>query len=204
MDPALTSFVPNGVALLLGGLVASVGPGVWARRPRGSARLIELSRAHWWATVCLMTVLPGLLAWMTVRSMASLDAPTLVDVSLAKMFVLGIAIGMPMAIPTLVATRRAGRQRRASLERWAERPALEADRQSFAHDLADMMGEVAPDPATVTARATGNEGRVLTLVGEIDPRGGEVLTEALRDDLRAIGFERVEGTHRNQAWWTRV
>ena len=34
--------------------------------------------------------------------------------------------------------------------------------------------------------------------------GGEKLTNALRDDLKAVGFTRVEGSQNGKEWWTRV
>ena len=78
------------------------------------------------------------------------------------------------------------------------------DRRKFADDLVRQIKEVSPKPREVRASVGGDGGRVLMLEGEIDAAEGERLTAAIRADLAALAFKRVEGKHGSREWWSRV
>ena len=68
------------------------------------------------------------------------------------------------------------------------------------HGLALLVGGLGAS----LGLATGDESRVLYLIGDLESRNGEMLTTALRDELRAAGFTHVEGLHAGHDWWARV
>ena len=204
MDPAITPYVPHGLALLLGGLAASLGPAHWARTERGRAALGRVSSERWPPQVVAMILMPLIVAIAIVRALVSAPPATADDIGMVRMFVLGLAIGTPMSLPALITTRNAVLRHQAALDQWRAEPAEPEDRANFAEDLAEMIEEVAPGRPPVTAEAIGDEQRVLRLVGDLDSRNGEMLTAALREELEAVGFTRVEGTHGGREWWTRV
>ena len=204
MDSALTPYLPHAAALLIGGLVASLGPAQWARGERGRGQLAAMSGRRWAGILASLTIVPIAAAYLTGRSLLSMMGSDLAGAPVWMLLVLGVAIGLPMSIPALATTRRVARQREASLERWKDNPPDLADREEFARDLQKMIRDLAPDRSEVTAEAAGNEGRVLRFVGDLERRSGERLTAALREDLEALGFKRVEGVESGRSWWTRV
>lgn len=204
MDPALTPYVAHGLALLLGGLVASLGPAHWARTPAGRSSLGGISDERWPIVVAGWAILPLIVAAAVVRGLVGAPPASPDDVGVLRMLVLGLAIGAPMSLPALITTRKAHLRHQEALERWRAEPAEPEDRDNFAEDLAEMIEEMAPGRPPVTAVATGEERRVLRLVGDLESRNGEMLTAALRDELEAVGFTRVEGSHAGREWWTRV
>ena len=50
----------------------------------------------------------------------------------------------------------------------------------------------------------GNGGTILKLEGDFSAKEGERLTDALREDLKSLGFKRVEGKGAGGDWWSRV
>ena len=204
MDPAITPYIAHGLALLVGGLGASLGPAHWARTEAGRAALGRVSAERWRPQVVGMVLLPLIVVIALVRGLVQAPPTTPDDMSLLRMLLLGLAIGTPMSLPALITTRKAVLRHQAALERWRAEPAEPADRVNFAEDLAGMIHDLAPDRPPVTAEATGDELRVLRLVGDLESRNGEMLTAALREELEAVGFTRVEGTHAGREWWTRV
>lgn len=204
MDPALTPYLPHAAALLVGGLAASLAPAQWARGGRGRTVLAAMPGSRWAAILALMSIVSLLVAFLTARSLLSRVGSDLAGAPLWMFLALGVAIGLPMSIPALATTRRLARQREASLERWKDSPPVLADRQEYARDLGEMIQDLAPEKSDVTAEAAGEEGRVLRLVGDIERRSGERLAAALREELEARGFRRVEGGQSGRSWWTRV
>lgn len=148
-----------------------------------------------------MVVLPLITAFARVRTFVVVPADAL---SVWRMLALGVVVGTPMSLPVVMTTRKAALRHLEALERWRVAPAEHPDRINFAEDLADMIQELAPDRSAVTAEAIGDEYRVLHLIGDLESRNGELLTAALRDELDAVGFTHVEGTHASREWWMHV
>ena len=82
--------------------------------------------------------------------------------------------------------------------------ATKDDRRAFAEDLLRQMHDVSPRPRELQVSVGGDGGRVLTLEGDIEPEEVERLTAALRQDLKDLGFKRVEGANGSKRRWTKV
>lgn len=148
-----------------------------------------------------MVVLPLITAFARLRTFVAVPADAL---SVWRVLAPGVVVGTPMSLPVVMTTRKAALRHLEALERWRVAPVEHQDRINFAEDLADMIQERAPDRSAVTAEAIGDEYRVLHLIGDLESRNGELLTAALRDELDAVGFTHVEGTHASREWWTHV
>ena len=66
------------------------------------------------------------------------------------------------------------------------------------------MREYVGDTRTIKVELQGDEGTVLFLQGEITRQEGERLVAALRTDIDAVDFRRVEGKSEKGKWWVRV
>jgi hypothetical protein len=204
MDAALRDYVIPIAALLAGGIAPSIGVTLWARSTRGRARL---GRTRGWglALVALVAVAcGGVGAWWIVQGILVASGAGAMLLPPPVQLVLGVAIGIPLALPGLLllwanarATARAGGRKRV------EGRATKDDRRAFAADLERQIRDVSTPPRNVTARVGGDGGRVLVLEGDLDAAEGERLTAALRTELRELGFRRVEGTG-GKGWWARV
>ncbi len=66
------------------------------------------------------------------------------------------------------------------------------------------MKEYVGDTRTIQVELQGDEGNVLYFRGEITREEGERLVAALRADIDAVDFRRVEGRSEKGKWWVRV
>ena len=121
-----------------------------------------------------------------------------------QMVVLGASVGLPLAVPGIVAAWADARRRRRASERRRDVVPTEDDRREFATRLATQIMEMSPRRRDVAASISGDGGTVLVLAGDIDANEGERLAGALRDELRDVGFRRMEGRSAKGDWWTPV
>jgi len=195
---------PQIAALLVGGLGASLGVTYWVRSESVAIPLARLSGVAF-TSACLIAAAVGLLAaYLLVRSImrVAIDDPSAVNPMGLLLF--GIAVGVPLGLPGVIATYADTRRReRARIERESRAPTREA-RRTYADQLRDQILEVSPRPRALSVSLAGDRGTILRFEGDVDPTEGDRLTAALREDLRALGFERVEGRKGTAAWWSRV
>lgn len=198
------TFAPEIVALLLGGLASSLGAVHLLRMQR--ARPI-LARLRGWtiAVVCgaLVVIGVGGAVWQARSSLVE-GGIRAESISVPRLFLFGFLVGMPMSLPGVIFAWSEARGRDRSARRRKDFVATKDDRRKFAEDLVRQIQDVSPKPRKLTASVGGEGGRVLVFEGEIDATEGERLTAALRADLQALGFERVEGGDGSTAWWSRV
>ena len=204
MDATLRTFAPHALALLIGGLSASLGVTYVARRPRVQSVL---------ASIRLRTLGAGCLAaaGLAAAAIYTLVRPALQGalsdpraVTPWRFLAIGASVGLPLGLPGVIAAwSEAGRAQRARLKRRDWVPTKD-DRRAYATELAGQIAEISPRPRALTASISGDGGTILSLEGEIDAEEGERLTAALRSDLREIGFKRVEGRNGSEQWWARV
>jgi hypothetical protein len=204
MDASLSDFAPQIVALLVGGLGASLGLTWWARRGAARTTLARLGGAAF-AAVCLAVTTAGLLAaWALVRTLlrTAMSDPT--ALSPMGLFLLGLSVGAPLGLPGLVASWTDARRReRTRLARENHVPTRE-DRRAYADQLVQQIHDVSPRRRELSAMIAGDGGTILRFEGDIDAEEGDRLTKALREDLRDVGFKRVEGSKASSEWWSRV
>ena len=202
MNTLLNSFLPQVAALLLGGLGVSLGLTIWSRTARGQARLLATS--GWtMAMAAIVAVLAGVAAaYLVVRPYIAPGAGPLPLPGTATLFVVGAAVGLPLGLPGLLVSWREVRQRDRT--RRIRANATKDERRAYAVDLVRQIDEATPGGRTLSAVVGGDGGRVLSFEGELGAREGERLTRALRQDLKELGFKRVEGTYKGKEWWTRV
>ena len=192
------------VALLIGGLVTSVAPMFFTRTKRGRALLLR-TRAVGLALFALAALAAGGGAgyWM-VRAFLDTTGGTPPLPSPLPLLGVGLCVGLALSLPSVVmswmetrATEKVDRQRR-------ERVATKDDRRSFVEDLARQIREVSHPPREVQTSIAGNGGTILELEGDFSAKEGDRLTDALREDLKSLGFKRVEGKSPSGDWWSRV
>jgi hypothetical protein len=201
---SLRAFAPEILALLVGGLTASLGPTWLLRTERARARLANV-RPWLLAVACSLIVAVGAVgAWLQVRwamTDGSLD-PT--RVSPGSLLLFGFLLGTPLSLPGVLFTWSEARSRAAAARRRKDFVPTKDDRRKFAEDVVRQIVELSPRPREVRANIGGDGGRVLVFEGDIDAAEGERLTTALAADLEALGFRRVEGKCGSKTWWSRV
>ncbi len=198
----LNSFLPQVVALLIGGLGASLGLTIWSRTGRGQARLLATSGSTVaMATVFIVAAGAGV-AYLVARPFIAPGAGPLPLPGTATLFLVGVAIGLPLALPGLIVSWRDVKARDRT--RRIRANATKDERRAYAADLIRQIDEATLGGRTLSATVGGDGGRVLTFEGELGAREGERLTRALRQDLKELGFKRVEGNYKGKDWWTRV
>ena len=204
MDLPLRELAPQMIALLVGGLAASLGPAWAARSRRFQPKIAKLGRPLF-TLLCLIVAAVGIIsAYALVLPLLETATLSPASTSTARLFLLGLAVGLPLALPGIVAGRaEAVRRERVRKER-EERTSTREDRVKYAEELVGQIREISPDRQDVEASLEGKDGRILRLSGTIGAREGERLTAALREDLAAVGFRRVEGGSGSAKWWSRV
>lgn len=203
MIGAMGTYTVHVIALLAGGLGASLGATFWARSPRGSRVLASMGGATFTAALAGAVFLALAAAYGLVRSMATgLDAG--VDVTPLALLLLGCAIGVPMGAPGLLVGRSEARRREQEAGKWRERVPTRDDRRAYADQLVAQITELSPTPRRLTASIAGDGGTILRFEGDVTAEEGEKLTRALRNDLKNVGFKRVEGAQGTGEWWSRV
>lgn len=204
MDMSLSDLAPQIAALMAGGLGASLGLTWWARTERGRALLARLGGGAFAAACLAATALGVAAAYGLVRSLLRTAVNDPAAVSPMGLLLLGLAVGVPLGLPGVVAIRVDARARaRARLARENRVPTRE-DRRAYADQLVRQIHDVSPRPRELSASITGDGGTTLRFEGDIDSEEGDRLAKALRDDLRDVGFKRVEGRRGTHEWWSRV
>lgn len=190
------------LALLAGGLAASLGVTVWSRT--GGARVRLTATSGWTLAMgALLATLVGAAAgWWTVRPFLAPDATDPALPGPVGLFVVGVLVGLPLALPSVFVAWRDARTREAT--RRIRASATKDDRRAYAEDLLRQIQDASPEPRELTARIGGDGGTVLIFEGRLDGKEGARLTAALRTDLKEMGFKRVEGTGGGKGWWERV
>lgn len=191
-------------SLLFGGLAATLVVAWAVRRPLvrdgfEKARGVHLALAG----IAMVAVGVAGATW-AFRTLLEQSATGFGAVPPSLMWVLGASIGLPFAVPGVVAAWAEARRRRRATEKRRDYVATKDDRRAFAERLATQIMEMSPRPREVTASISGDGGTVLVLSGDIDAREGERLTVALREELADAGFKRMEGRSAKGDWWTRV
>ena len=204
MDGSATAFAPQIIGLLVGGLGASLGLTYWARSAAMRSALARV-RGTVFAAVC-MALITGCVvtAYFLARSLVRVAVTEPGALSPMGLLLLGVAIGLPLGLPGVVATYADVRKREIARLARGNRPATRDDRRAYAERLAAQIVEVSPHPRTLSASIAGDGGTILRLEGDIDAVEGDRLTAALRDDLEDVGFKRVEGRQGAKEWWSRV
>lgn len=202
MESGFGSIAPQIVALLIGGLAGSLGAMLWARGKRGQARLLTVP--GWVVGVAsLGAVLAGVAAaWWLVQPMLIAGEE---ETALPRPFsfaLVGVLVGVALSLPDVLLSWRHARVRERT--RRVRARATKDDRRAYAVDLVRQIQDASARPRTLTATVGGDGGTVLSFQGDLDAREGERLTAALREDLKELGFKRVEGDSDGKNWWTRV
>lgn len=204
MATTLQDFAPQILALLVGGLLTSLGLTYIARTTRAQEALVEL-KGWIFALGCLvLAVGGGGGAFWQVRSVLAEQGPRLEEITPAQLLLLGLLFGLPLSLPGVVFVWSDARAQAKALRKKRDFVPSKDDRRTFAEDLARQIMEFSSKPREVTASIGGDGGRVLMLEGEIDAQEGERLTAALRANLAELDFKRVEGTNGAKQWWCRV
>ncbi len=204
MDGSLGAFAPHVIALLVGGLGTSLGATFWARTARAQERLVKLKGSAFTGAVLAVLILGPGTAFLIVRSIVSTAGADLGHVAPWQMLLLGISVGLPMGIPGIFATRSDAIRKERARQKLRDYVPTKDDRRAYAVELADQIKEFSPQARQIAAEIAGDGGTVLRFEGDIDATEGERLAKALRDDLRGVGFKRLEGKKGSREWWTRV
>lgn len=189
-------------ALLVGGVAPTIGLTLWARSNPGRALLARTS-GRLLALVALGALaVGGGAAWWAGRRVLDATVSEGALPSPAALLLLGLVVGLPLALPSVLVIRSEARARAGRGHR-KNHVATKDDRRAFAEDLERQIRELGSPPREVRARIGGEGGRTLVLEGDLDSGEGERLASALRRDLKELGFRRLEGTGAH-TWWTRV
>jgi hypothetical protein len=203
MENGLGQYAPQIVAMLLGGLSSSLGTTWLLRKPRGRQMLLSMKG---WGIALVVLVSVGLgggaVFWMVTTMLDSIGGQ-LEMVSAGELLLFGLAIGLPMSAPGVVSTWIDARATDEKKRKRKDRVVTKDDRRAYAEKLARQLRELSDPGREVNVGIGGDGGTVLKFEGDLSAKEAERLTEALRADLKEVGFKRVEGgTSKN--WWARV
>ena len=192
------------VALLIGGLATSLGPMFLTRTKRGRALLLRANAVGLALFALAVLAAGGGAAYWMVRAVLDTAGGAPALPSPLPLLGVGLCVGLALSLPSVfmawIETRAAEKlkhQRR-------ERVATKDDRRAFVEDLARQIRDVSHPPREVRTSIAGNGGTILELEGDFSAKEGERLTDALREDLKSLGFKRVEGKSAGGDWWSRV
>lgn len=204
MTTALRDLLPQMAALLFGGLLSSFGLTAMARRPAGQA---FLGRIKVWGVAAFAVLAVGGLVggfyWLFAGLREGLDADSSVGSPLSYLL-LGVVTGLPLSLPGVISVWSEARPEKAEARARKAKAATEQDRREFARGLVRQIEEFADVPRKVSASLTGEGGTVLLFQGDLKRQEGDKLVAALRSELQANGFTRVEGEGPTGKWWSRV
>ena len=216
MGTTLGGYVPQVLALLFGGLLASLGATWAARTPRARAALARTGATTAGLVALVVLAIGAAGAWLMIRSLLAEVGGALTPeagpsggaagavgpaIGVAQAFLFGMLVGLPLSLPGVFIVWSDARSEERARSRRRHGVPTRDDRRAYANDLARQIREVSPQPREVRASIGGDGGKVLVLSGDINAEEGERLTAALRRDLADLGFKRVEG---DGDWWARV
>ncbi len=189
--------------ILAGGVLSSFGANSVVRSGMGRA---FVTRWRWWGLMIyyliIMAVVVTGLGWVLSSLVANLDAESLFD-SPWFFFTFGVVMGLPFTLPAVTGVWRQHREQLARAEK-KKKPTSRQERLEFAMGLERQLKEYVGDTRTIQVELQGDEGNVLCFRGEITREEGERLVAALRADIDAMDFRRVEGRSEKGKWWVRV
>ncbi len=189
--------------ILAGGVLSSFGANSVVRSGMGRA---FVTRWRWWGLMIyyliIMVVVVTGLGWVLRSPVANLDAESLFD-SPWFFFTFGVVMGLPFTLPAVTGVWRQHREQLARAEK-KKKPTSRQERLEFAKGLERQLKEYVGDTRTIQVELQGDEGNVLYFRGEITREEGERLVAALRADIDAVDFRRVEGRSEKGKWWVRV
>ncbi len=189
--------------ILAGGLLGSFGANTVVRSGMGRA---FVTKWRWWGVaiyfLVVVTVVVAGLGWVLRSLVANLNTDSLFE-SPWFFFTFGVVMGLPFTLSAVTGVWRQHRDAQARAEK-KKKPASREDRREFAKDLERQLREFVGDTRTIKVELQGDEGTVLLLQGEITRQEGERLVAALRADIDAVDFRRVEGKSEKGKWWVRI
>lgn len=197
------SLVALAVSTLAGGVLGSFGVNALLRTGAGR-RLI--ARWRLWGVFLYALVVMGVVVtgvgWI-LQQLLSADDPQRILGSPWPFVAFGFLGGLPFTIPNLVTIWRARRSPSAETRR---RDATVDDRVRFAKDLERQIREFVDDDREIRVELGGANRRTLFLHGDITRQQAERLVGALRAEIQAVDFARVEGDGgaKGTKWWVRV
>ena len=203
----MKEFLPHLSMMLLGGLMASIGLGQFARSRRGQA---ILSRTKGWLvgvfSVVSLALMGGAGWWMVRRVLDSVGAVDGAELFGSPLWLLGfgVAIGLPLSLPQVISTWSQLRPEKLAARERKAAEATREDRDAYANRLLEQIKNATTEPRHLEAFTRGDEGRVLWLEGDLSRDEGERLVAALRGELTEVGFKRVEARGGKGNWWTNV
>lgn len=200
----LRELVPHMVAMLVGGLAASLGLSWWARKPQ---RRTLLGRIEWWGMAAFATIAVGGVVggvyWIFRKVSENPNAEELFR-SPWLFLLMGVVIGLPFSLPGLLTAWSDARPAKVAAREQKRKSATEQDRLEFAHKLVEQIKEFSQTPREVSASLSDDRGTVLVFSGDLGRAEGDRLVAALRDEMTDLGFKRVEGDGGRVKWWARV
>ncbi len=189
--------------ILAGGLLGSFGANTVVRSGMGRA---FVTKWRWWGLaiyyLIVMTVVVAGLGWVLRSLVANLDANSLFE-SPWFFFTFGVVMGLPFTLPAVTGVWRQYLEAQERAEK-KKKPASRQERLEFAKDLERQLREYVGDTRAIKVDLQGADGTVLFLQGEITRQEGERLVAALRADIDAVDFRRVEGKSEKGKWWVRI
>lgn len=204
MDDWFGGFGAHFIALVVGGLGASMVPTFGARSRRAQELLGRTRGPVVWGTSLGLGALAAFGAWQIGSDLVATPTADLTTRPVPLLFLLGLCVGLPISAPGVIAAWSFARRTSAESARKRDFVPTKDDRRAFARKIVAQIQDVSPRPRDVTASISGDGGSVLRFEGDIDATEGERLTRALEEDLRDHGFKRVEGVRGGKEWWSRV
>lgn len=200
----VTPLLGWGMLIVAGGLVGSFGLNSIIKSRLGRA---FIRRWRWWGIGLYYVVVVGGIVGgfgyvfaLLLRSMddaSALESPWI-------FLTFGLAAGLPFTLPPMTTIWREERSpRRAAREKTKTVSAEE--RLEYAKELERQLAEYVGDMQAIAVRTSGDRRAVLQLEGDLDRERGERLVAALRADIEAHQFQRVEGgPPGSKKWWVRI
>ena len=195
--------LPEIIAIGLGGLGGSMGPLLLVRRPAIQQKLTRLNGLVLSAIV-LALVVPGV--FVVVRFVQSVrdglgDNSNGFEITPGTAFLAALAVGLPFAAPHLVVAWLEGRKTEENAQK--AKKATRRERQEYINKLREDLSRFG-EGKSLELSLDGEKGSILLVKGDLDRQAGDRFTAALRPDLAAFGFKRVEGTGPSGNWWSKV
>ncbi len=204
MDGSFGGLGAHFVALVVGGLIGSLGLSLGARTRRVQPWLAP--RPGWQVALGSVALIVGGIVggWRIGARLLETDAAAFHTLPLPLVALFGIAIGLPISVPGIAAAWSEARRKDRKAKKVRDFVPTKDDRRDYADQIVRQILDVSPRPRNLSASISGDGGTVLLFEGDIDAEEGERLTAALRADLTEVGFKRVEGVHGGKEWWSRV